>query len=185
MSLKERLLKIYALAQQGVGGEKKNAEIILQRALTENNLTIEDLLKEQICTYRRWFKYSNIAEQRLIVQILAKIQNIHKVPVFIKPRSKEIGADLSPQETVLACMLVEVYINAFRKESKKLQKRQKEERKILFTAFIHKHHIFSNQKQEGRSSTSIDWDIFRDLYDKMENVDVRQQLPGYMLENKK
>lgn len=185
MDLKERLLKIYALAQQGVGGEKENAEAILQRALAENQLTLDDLLKGQNCKYRRWFKYSNIAEQRLIVQILGKIKNINRVPVLIKPKSKEICAELTHQETVLASMLVDVYLRVFRKEAKKLQKKQKEERKVLVTAFVHKHNIFSNQKQEGRSSTSIDLDIFRDLYDKMENVDIRQQLPGHMLENKK
>ena len=185
MFLKERLLKIYALAQQGVGGEKENAEAILQRALAENNLTIEDLLQEQHCKYRRWFKYSNTSEQRLIVQILGKIQNKNMVTVLIKQKSKEICAELTHQETILACMLVDVYIKAFRKEAKKLQTKQKEERKVLLTAFIHKHDIFSSQKQEGRSSTSIDLDIFLNLYDKMDNLDIRQQLPGRMLENKK
>ena len=129
MELKERLLKIYALAQQGVGGEKENAEAILQRALAENQLTLDDLLKGQNCKYRRWFKYSNIAEQRLIVQILGKIKNINRVPVLIKPKSKEICAELTHQETVLASMLVDVYLMAFRKEAKKLQKnRRKRER---------------------------------------------------------
>ena len=158
MFLKERLLKIYALAQQGVGGEKENAEAILQRALAENNLTIEDLLQEQHCKYRT---------------------------VLIKQKSKEICAELTHQETILACMLVDVYIKAFRKEAKKLQTKQKEERKVLLTAFIHKHDIFSSQKQEGKETVSIDLDVFRELYEKMDNVDIRQQLPGRMLENKK
>ena len=185
MDLKERLLKIYALAQQGVGGEKENAEAILQRALTANNLTIEDLLKGQNYKYRRWFKYSNIAERTLIVQILCKIQNKSMLSVSIASNSKEIGVELTHQETVLASMLVDAYLMAFRKEAKKLQKKQQEEKKLLLTAFIHKHNIFSNQKREGNDSDSVDWRIFRNLYDNMDNVDIRQQLPGHMLENKK
>lgn len=43
MNAKDLILKVAALAQQGVGGEKTNAEALLNRLLKANNMTMADL----------------------------------------------------------------------------------------------------------------------------------------------
>lgn len=61
MSLKERLLKLYALAQRGVGGEKENAEKILKQLLLENGMSIEDLERSENTKRERgdkWILYT-------------------------------------------------------------------------------------------------------------------------------
>lgn len=55
--IKERLLKMYTLATEGVDGERDAAQRLLDENIKKYGLTIEDLIedtKEEIKTY--WFK---------------------------------------------------------------------------------------------------------------------------------
>ena len=56
-SIMEKLRKIKALAENGVGGERIAAQEALDRLLKEHGLTLEDISDEQSRYYE--FKYSN------------------------------------------------------------------------------------------------------------------------------
>ena len=84
-------------------------------------------------------------------------------------------------------MLFEIYSAALQRERQRLIKRQAEERKILFTAFIHKHELYSNQPNKNKETALSEDEISKILQAMrdLENVPVREELPGYMLEDKK
>ena len=54
--LKARLLKLQALAEQGVGGEAKNAKDILNRLLKKHKISLESLMDDEKTKYY-FFKY--------------------------------------------------------------------------------------------------------------------------------
>ena len=84
-------------------------------------------------------------------------------------------------------MLFEIYSAALRRERQRLIKRHAEERKFLFTAFIYKHELYPNQPNKNKKTALSEDEISKILQAMrdLENVPVREELPGYMLEDKK
>ena len=74
MNLKERLLTLYALSQRGVGGERENAEQILNRTLKSHNMTLEEFLTFN-ASYRKNHKRSRCGFR----VILARRQELNGV----------------------------------------------------------------------------------------------------------
>ena len=54
--LLEKISKIKALAEWGVGGEKEVAQKLLQRLMEENNITDEDISSEVIKVREFWYE---------------------------------------------------------------------------------------------------------------------------------
>ncbi|WP_428042756.1 hypothetical protein [Candidatus Avelusimicrobium fimicolum] len=70
MNLKERLLTLYALSQRGVGGERENAERILNRTLKSHNMTLEEFLNEQETKQLYWLRIESKQEGELLTQVI-------------------------------------------------------------------------------------------------------------------
>lgn len=66
-----KLRKLLALARQGVGGEKDNAQSVLEKLLARHNLTLEDLDDEHQEQETYWFKPVSDQEHGLLVQCVA------------------------------------------------------------------------------------------------------------------
>lgn len=67
----DRLKKLRALAERGVGGEKSTAQKKLNKLLKENNLTLESL--DEVTPQYFLFKYTNKHTYRLLLQIMHKV----------------------------------------------------------------------------------------------------------------
>lgn len=186
MNAKELILKVAALAQQGVGGEKTNAEALLNRLLKANNMTLEDLESAKNSKRERMFFIGKPYFKNLLAQIIFKVLNVSNYSITDYKLLKKIGVNLTDGEFVRVSMLFEIYSSALQRERKRLMKRQAEERKILFTAFIHKHELYSNQPNKNKKTALSEDEISKILQAmrNLENVQVCEELPGHLLEVK-
>jgi len=188
MNLKERLLTLYALSQQGVGGERENAEKILNRTLKSHNITLEDFLNEQAEKQLYWFRIESKQEGDLLAQVIGKITNARgAVSVsYLRSQKKSIGFHLTRGEIIAATMLWEIYAKAFRAEKRKLKQKHNKENKYLLLSFIYKHNIFSSQKNpEKKSSDNLDFGLIASQANDMDDVKVHPELPGRLLDSTK
>lgn len=64
---KDKIAKVYALATQGVDGEKDAAKTLLDKLIKKYNLSDDALASIQMCNYS--FKYNNMMEVWLIEQL--------------------------------------------------------------------------------------------------------------------
>ena len=67
----ERLKGVYALALNGVEGEKQSAKKILDKLLEKYNLSIEDIEEEQVEIFA--FTYRGKWQKSLLIQIAYKV----------------------------------------------------------------------------------------------------------------
>lgn len=111
-NVKELLLKLKALADRGIGGEKVNAEKMLAKMLTKHGLTIADL--EAISHSRHWFNFHK--EEDLFKQIV--YSEIGSGGDMWKSRSKrgKIGIDCTHEAAILIQAKADLYIKAYQKE---------------------------------------------------------------------
>ena len=68
--LLRRLERVKALAERGVGGEKENAEALLNRLMAKYGISEEDI--EDTAERDYFIRYYNFWERKLIVQIAYK-----------------------------------------------------------------------------------------------------------------
>lgn len=68
--LLRRLERVKALAERGVGGEKENAEALLNRLMAKYGISEEDI--EDTAERDYFIRYHNFWERKLIVQIAYK-----------------------------------------------------------------------------------------------------------------
>ena len=131
--VQDKLRKLQALAKRGVGGEKANAQRMLDKLLARHGLTIDDLADER--REIRWFTAPTMFEKRLAFQILAKVCNTDDPPAYrSKGRPKQIGIKVTPSEAIE----FELYYETLRKA-------MDEHFQDAFSAFVQANRLFSNQ----------------------------------------
>lgn len=69
--IKERIKALQALAEKGDGGEKINAQKLLDKILEKYDVTLDEVNEEEIKYYD--FHYKSIFEKKLLVQVVAKV----------------------------------------------------------------------------------------------------------------
>lgn len=159
---KRRLLKIAALAERGVGGEKTNAESLLKKSLKRHGLTMADIEKEQQEKIIKAYYPNTVAERKLLDHIVAQVANTFGVDMYThKNKRKYRGFKLTAIEHIEAEAMFSYY--------KKLLKSETE---IFLEAFVNKHHIFPESSEEKENE---DCD-FRKL-EKITNL-MRAMEPG-------
>ena len=136
-TIKERLLKIYRLAEGGEDGEKDTAQRMLDEQLKKFGLTMDDLIEtqdEKQDIY--WFCCKDRYQRQLLEQIYAVffVKSI-KFSTYNSAKYKyHIGLKLSKSQHLEFSLMYDFYINQWKKELEK----QKE---TLLMAFISKHKI--------------------------------------------
>ena len=139
--LKEKLLKLLQMSKRGVGGEKVNAEKMLQRLLDVNGLKMSDIDDENLERQRVLFGYKTKAERSLVMQILYSVVGDAN---FYKPRfGRGVFADLTPSEKAEAVVKHDVWMRAYR-----------EELGVFHSAFIMRNHIYPS-KPSGKSEADL------------------------------
>jgi len=142
-----KLRKLQALAERGVGGEKINAQRMLEKLLARHGLTLEDLADERRET--RWFPAPTKFDVRLAAQILAKVCNTNDPGVYSsKSRPKQVGVDVTPAEAI-----------EFELHYDTLRRALSEHFKDAFSAFIQANRLFSNLPSDESSSAVTERDL--------------------------
>lgn len=109
-----RMLKLLALAQQGVGDEAGNARRFLDKLLATHGMTEADLIGEQK-PQSYTFTYREAAEHDLLVQVLCKVMKSPKLAIYTRKGKRVLILDMTPQQHVEAQMLLSVYRPALKR----------------------------------------------------------------------
>ena len=138
--MQERLKKIYALATQGVDGEKEQAAELLKKLTKKYGIAIEELDEEKIIQYE--MEYHGEIEKRLLVQVVYKVTGETKVYKMYYTNSRRMCKTKASVHSTEAQKFEIEYLFEF---YKRLFEKEKE---YLFKAFIQKHRIFGETKDD-------------------------------------
>ena len=147
MNKKELLRKLRSLAEQGVGGEKLNAQKKLEEMLKKYNISDKELDEETVELYH--FKVRGERERLLIAQIMYKVCN-RKDNIFTFRRdltgrklSSELGCECTASQRIEIELLFDFYKRLYNREEK-----------FFFSTFIQKHRLFGELK-DGEEPESV------------------------------
>lgn len=143
-----KLRKLFALAERGVGGEKANAQRMLEKLLSRHGLTLDDLNEER--RELRWFSAPRKHDRKLALQIAGMVTNSTEVSSYTsKQRPRQVGVKLTATEAVS----FELYFDVLRKALL-------EHLDIAYNAFIQVNKLFPNtDDRPGPSLTERDLQI--------------------------
>ena len=127
----EKLKKLQALAERGVGGEKDTAQKKLDKLLASSGLTLESLNNETPQYYL--FSYQNKFKQRLLVQVIYKVLGAAEPISFYKSKNtrNKIGIYCTPAQKLEIELDFEFYSEIL-----------DDEFEIFMTAFIQKQNLY-------------------------------------------
>lgn len=142
-----RLERVKALAERGVGGEKENAEALLNRLMEKYGVSETDI---EDTTERDYFiRYHNVWERKLIVQITYMHLGSGHVAATVGTRSgrphKKICVTCTPAQYIEIEADFEFYKAAW-----------EEDLAIFYSAFISKNDIFPPPELAAQSDDDDD-----------------------------
>ncbi len=137
-NIRIRLLKVLRLAQEGVGGERENAEVLLAKLLRKHSMTLADLegALDQPRT-REWFPASDAEERAVLSQLVIRLFGTER-KLWSVTNKCDLGVDVSPAERAALVIAWEVYRKAFG-----------EARQALVMGFCFKHGLYAVEKSEA------------------------------------
>ena len=140
-SIRNRLLKVLRLAQEGIGGERENAEVLLAKLLRKHSMTMADLegsLDQPRASV--WLPASSDDERTVLAQLVVKLFGMDR-RVWRRTNSLDLGLDVTPSEHSALVIAWEVYRAAFA-----------EARNALVMGFCFKHGLYA---AEGASTSEM------------------------------
>lgn len=145
-SLRDRLIKTLRLANQGVGGERENAEVILEKLLRMHGLSRADL-DEIDAPVRETTWYAVQRDERnifsgLVHSLFGEDRSIWIHTKNAATKATQRGVDLSAAEKATFSVAWDVYRSHW-----------KTAREDFLIAFLRKHKLYDTTNIESR-----DWD---------------------------
>jgi hypothetical protein len=155
------LRKLKALAEGGVGGEKVNAEAMLQKLLKKYNIDPDSLNDEALNFVE--FKYKKgLYQSDLLLQIIASV-----IPTLKRKNGKYasyIKVDVTRSEEIEIRAKYDFY-------SKKL----KEDFDLFFTAFFHRNNLYYHGESDSKDdSKPMDHEKIQKIVKMMNGLDQHQ-----------
>ena len=123
------------LSKGGVGGEKENANKLLNKLMKKYNITEEDLKKEEIKQHD--VKFKTKWEMQLIHQIMYMINPERNIYSYKNNKKKVVILELTDAEWIEHQYLFSIYKKAF-----------EDELELFTSAFIQRNNIFPKEVPE-------------------------------------
>lgn len=116
-----RMKKLKALAERGIGGEKENAQFLLEKLCAKYDITPESLGTEET-KQLRWFRYRKGKHfRKLLAQCMFQVAGKgSKTYVHTASRKRELATDCTAAEAVEIELNYEFYANALQVEITRL-----------------------------------------------------------------
>lgn len=155
MSNKTELLnKIKALAEAGSGGEREQAQRILEKLMRKYDIKDSDLSDNTIDEITV-FKFHGHDEEILIAQIIYKVTNrrdLYYIKNIATGRKQKtvIRAYCTPAQKIEIEFLFDFYVELWKKE-----------KEFFLKTFIQKHRLFGNLKCDNSQSELSDSEILK------------------------
>lgn len=138
-----KLLKIIALARDGIGGERDTALRIVKRICAEQNMDFDDVMSAT--DYREYVLevgFRNKFEELIVGQTVMRYAlTPDHTGVQINRKYKAFIYTTTPSKHIETANAVAVYLRAFRKEREKFMDE-------LAESFVHKHKLYSAVKND-------------------------------------
>lgn len=150
--VRERLKKIKALAENGVGGEKDGAIELYNKLLAKYELSEDEIIEEKV--ERKWFRYDNDIDKKLLAQIFYKVTGDTASWVKTDKRRRLIGVDCTDFEA----NEIVFYYNFYKEH---LQS----ELEVFTLAFFNVNNIFPDETARCHADTQKDRDESKDNID--------------------
>lgn len=135
-SILEQIKKVKELAERGIGGEKENAKILLDKLLKKYNISFNEVNNEEKDEYI--FNYKTNFDEKILIQCLLKYSKSDDYLTY--KQENKIKIKLTKLEWLDVEASYDFYKNLFSKEID-----------LLFTAFINKHDIFREKNPNDNS----------------------------------
>lgn len=165
---KERLKKLYELAMRGVGGEKEQAQAILNKLLKKYAMTLDELDEEIINDYE--LEYHGKEQGTLLMQTVYRVTDdknsfYHLWYTHSGRKCKtRLGVRCTAAQKAEIEFLFDFYTRVWEKE-----------REALLQAFIQKHRIFGNLK-DGEKPKECSLEELEKMYALMSGLSNEQPL---------
>ncbi len=174
----EKLGKIKALAEKGIGGEKETAMRLYAELCIKYGITEEETDFEEIET--RFFTYKTELEEKLLCQIFYKVTGDNTAYGFTGPykRRKKRGVKC----TKLEALEIELLFNFYREQLKK-------ELGIFVGAFIKANNLYPDEnarcyeESEDREMSEEEWERYFRMLKMAGNIHAEAP-PRAMIEEK-
>ncbi|MGX9758876.1 DUF2786 domain-containing protein [Clostridioides difficile] len=112
--LLEKIRKVKALADNGIGGEQESAQRILNRLMKKHSISIKDLEVKDVEKY--YFRYKDDIEKKILVQVIGIVTGLDYA--YKVHRRKEFKVECTIAKKVTIDMYFDFYKKAFNKELK-------------------------------------------------------------------
>lgn len=177
MEVDPKLLKIVALAKDGIGGEKTAAIKVLKRICEREGLDFDEVMADTSDAVKEYMLdagYRNKIEEIIISQVCWRfaITNEHPKLQYNK-KAKTFFYTCTLARHIETMNAAEVYLKAFRKERNKFMQ-------DLAEAFVQKHRLFSTLEHDEdveRQELDIEGEIRRSaLRSNMDDVTINKQI---------
>lgn len=122
--LDPKLVKIVALAKQGIGGEKSTADRLVRAACERYGLDYAEVMAEDAIykEYRLSVRFKNSMEKQIMVQVCSKFADSNNPNYGLK--STRSGGYMfittTPGQFIEVSQAIAVYIGAFRKQRRQM-----------------------------------------------------------------
>lgn len=139
IDIHEKLRKLLLLARQGVGGEKENAQSLLESLMKKHGVTVDDLGEES--REMQWFAPERGEfEKRLMQQVIAAVCGNVSTWRCAGKRG-QIGVETTKSDGLEINLRYDAYVTAMKKEMA-----------ICYSAFVQTNRIFHDDAPEADGS---------------------------------
>lgn len=143
-SQRERLRKLYALAMRGVGGEKEQAQAMLEKLTRKYAISMQDLDEEAVQDFV--FEFHGAEQERILKQTIYMVTDDKHSMYNLQYTASGRGCKTKLGARCTAAQKVEIeFLFDFHK---KLWEKEKE---ALLQAYFQKHRLFGNLKEGERA----------------------------------
>lgn len=159
MNKRELFKKLKALAEQGVGGEKENAQELLKRFMRKYNVSEDEIDDDILIAYEK--KVKNEYDLKLFAQVFYKITGDGSIYTYTSTRTGRrlknlLGYKCTAAQNIEIEFLFDFYNRLFYKEVD-----------FMLTAFVQKHKLFGVPSEENTDNEKIDYDELCRLLEMM------------------
>ena len=164
--LKDKLLKLLALSERGIGGEAANAEAMLHKLLKDHDMDMSDITDPSDELTYIFVNYKTRYEKKLFTQICYKVFNSNDFDTYKKTnQSGKIGTEATPAQCAEIATLYSIYRKAFKKECD-----------VFYNAFLQKNRIFPENSANPNYIPTEDDLRAAQMADSLNRVNIHKQI---------
>ncbi len=147
-SIKQKLLKLQALAEQGYRGEAVNAKRAIETLCAKYGITLDEILGEEQEVKRYEFEIGRYSYMlTLFVHCHGKVTGNRRLNYRQRSRSV-IAVDLTPLQYAELCSLFEWHKANFQKDLQAMQK-------TIVEAYVNKHNLSAARDDDEEESPEL------------------------------